>query len=115
MDYVNERRENESSGGELVVVLFYHSSSSWTTVFCGNVLELINKSKLLDEMDEFVEWQDVEDNVGGEVQVEVFIEKSILPELSNPEFLIDGAIGTMSNDRKMGMLLLRDPSKDVYG
>lgn len=80
--------------------------------FCGNVLELVKKRKLTEDRAEFIQWKQIVD----EPNIEVFIEKNIVPELESQDiWLIDAVTGTLPNGDKMGMLLLKNPNKDVYG
>jgi len=82
--------------------------------FCGNVLELVEKLKIIEDTSDFIQWNNIEGDPG----VEVFIEESILPELESETaevLLIDAVVGTLPNGEKMGMLFLKNPNKDVYG
>ena len=45
--------------------------------FCGNVLELVEKYKVLEDYPEFIRWTEIE----GQPNVELYIEKDIIPEL----------------------------------
>jgi len=70
--------------------------------FCGNVLELVEKHKVLDDDIEFVQWTTFRDDP----DVEVFIEKSILPELEQKDLIvIDVVIGDVNN-KKIGLLFI---------
>ncbi|MHA1272626.1 MAG: hypothetical protein ACTSQS_04240 [Promethearchaeota archaeon] len=78
--------------------------------FCGNVLELIEREKIIESPFEFVKWSDIINNDG----IDVYIEKSIIPELDQKEeMIIDAAIGEI-NGKKIGMLFIKK-DKDVYG
>ena len=72
--------------------------------FCGNVLELVEKHKIINE-EHFVKWTDFEENIDN---IEVYIEKDILPELiSQHNFLIDAAIRELKNGNKFGLLFFK--------
>ncbi|MGQ4875115.1 MAG: hypothetical protein ACTSVV_17030 [Promethearchaeota archaeon] len=78
--------------------------------FCGNVLELIEREKIIESPFEFVKWSDIINNDG----IDVYIEKSIIPELDQKEeMIIDAAIGEI-NGKKIGMLFIKK-DKNVYG
>lgn len=72
---------------------------------CGNMLELVEKHKILNEEKNFVKWTDFEGNVDN---IEVYIEKDIMPELINQQFiLIDAAVGKLQNGEKFGLLYIK--------
>ena len=78
--------------------------------FCGNVIELVEKKSLLDDTIEFEKYEKLEDNE----KIEVFIEKSLLPELLEKELIIiDAAIGEVKGD-KFGLLFFKKDD-NVYG
>jgi len=83
--------------------------------FCGNVVELVEKRKVIEDY-EFVQWnntnlQDI-DQTG--LEIEVYIEKKILSELVDKSLvIIDAAIGKIEGN-KVGMLFMKK-DKDVYG
>lgn len=78
--------------------------------FCGNVVELVPKHKVLRDKKGFTKWEDLEDNYG----VEVFLENEVIPEFQKKsEVLIDAALGQVDG-RKMGMLFIQKGS-NVYG
>ena len=78
---------------------------------CGNMLELVEKQKILDEEENFVKWTDFGENFE---DVEVYIEKVIIPELIDQEFIIiDAAVGKLQNGEKFGMLFIKKDN-DVY-
>jgi hypothetical protein len=80
--------------------------------FCGNVLELVEKHKILDDKTEFVKWTDFEKRND---KVEVYIEKTIISELVNQDFLlIDAAIGELPDGEQFGMLFIKKDDS-VYG
>ncbi|MHA1274091.1 MAG: hypothetical protein ACTSQJ_15405 [Promethearchaeota archaeon] len=80
--------------------------------FCGNVLELIEKKKILDELNDFVHWKEIENNF----KIDVYIEKSILPELINQDLIIiDAIVEELSNGKKVGMLFIKNTNPNVYG
>ena len=77
--------------------------------FCGNVIELIEKQKVIEDGD-FIEWTEIDKNP----IIDVFIEKNLLPELeSKDKIFIDVAIGHIKSV-KIGMLFIKQ-SQDVYG
>lgn len=72
---------------------------------CGNMLELVEKHKILNEEKNFVKWTDFEGNIDN---IEVYIEKDIMPELINQQFiLIDAAVGKLQNGEKFGLLYIK--------
>lgn len=74
--------------------------------FCGNVLELVEKYKVQEDYPEFVRWTEVE----GQPNVEVYIEKDIIPEIEMKELiLIDVVLGEV-NGKPMGMLFMKKTS-----
>jgi len=75
--------------------------------FCGNVMELVEKNKVLEDIEDFVKWEEFKDDYN----IEVYIEKQILPEFTSQDLVvIDAAIGTAGGN-KMGMLFLQKDSK----
>lgn len=78
--------------------------------FCGNVLELIERERITESPFEFVRWRDIINNG----DIDVYIEKSIIPELSQKEeMIIDAAIGEI-NGKRIGMLFIKK-DQNVYG
>lgn len=77
---------------------------------CGNVVELVKKSKMNKERSDFILWK--RKNNGNDI--EVFIEKEIIPELkSKKKLLIDVAQGEIKG-KKIGILFFKKDS-NVYG
>ncbi len=75
------------------------------------MLELVEKHKILDEEENFVKWTDFDENFE---DVEVYIEKVVIPELIDQEFIIiDAAVGKLQNGEKFGMLFIKKDN-DVY-
>ena len=82
--------------------------------FCGNVLELVEKHSVLDDTTEFIQWSEDED-VKNYPDIEVFVEKNILPELQKQEqILIDALLWESPAGDKMGILFAKN-DKDTYG
>ena len=85
-------------------------------VFCGNVVELVEKKKVIKDED-FIQWRDTNINEifnYDEIIIEVFIEKTIIPELElKPLILIDIATSQI-NGKRIGMLFIKKNS-NVYG
>ena len=78
--------------------------------FCGDVLELVEKYKVQEDYPEFVQWTEIE----GHPNVEVYIEKDIIPEMEKKELiLIDAVVGEV-NGKQVGMLFMKKTS-NVYG
>ena len=78
--------------------------------FCGNVLELVEKYKILEENENFTQWKEIE----GDPEIEVYIENEIISEYRDMELVfIDVAIGQI-DDEKIGMLFIKKKN-DVYG
>lgn len=83
--------------------------------FCGNVVELVEKYKVYND-DDFIEWKDtnVYENINNCLEIEVYIEKKIIPQLEKkPLIIIDAAIGDVSGN-KVGILFMKKDS-NVYG
>ena len=74
------------------------------------MVELVEKHKVLDDSIKFIPWND--DNKYNDV--EIYIEESIIPELTNEALItIDVAIGLIKGE-KFGLLFIKkDPN--VYG
>jgi len=78
--------------------------------FCGDVLELVEKYKVQEDYPEFVQWNEIE----GQPNVEVYIEKDIIPEMEKKDLiLIDAVVGEV-NGKQVGMLFMKKTS-NVYG
>jgi hypothetical protein len=78
--------------------------------FCGNVIELVEKHKVIDEKEEFLQWKDIE----GNPNIEVYIENDLISEFEDKRIiLIDVAIGEL-NEEQIGLLFIKK-QKDVYG
>ena len=78
--------------------------------FCGNVVELVEKFKIIEEKGDFIQWKEIM----GDPQVEVYIETNLIPEFKELDLLlIDVAIGQI-NGEKIGMLFIKKQN-DVYG
>lgn len=78
--------------------------------FCGNVVELVKKFKIIEEKGDFIQWKEIT----GDSQVEVYIETNLIPEFKDMDLLlIDVAIGQIDGE-KIGMLFIKKQN-DVYG
>jgi hypothetical protein len=78
--------------------------------FCGNVVELVEKFKIIEEKSDFIQWREIV----GDPQVEVYIETGIISEFTDMDLiLIDVAVGQI-NGEKIGMLFIKKQN-DVYG
>ena len=78
--------------------------------FCGNMIELVEKHKVLDEKENFIQWKEIKDNPN----IEVYIENELMQELTQKTILlIDVALGEL-NGEQMGLLFLKK-QQDVYG
>ncbi len=74
------------------------------------LLELVEKSKVLEDYPEFVRWTEFE----GQPNVKVYIEKDIIPEITKRELiLIDVVVGDV-NGKQIGMLFLKK-TNNTYG
>jgi hypothetical protein len=83
--------------------------------FCGNFVEMVDKSKV-DRDTDFILWEDtnLDENEFRKDEIEVYIEKSIIPELEEKSLIIiDAAQGELDN-RTVGVLFIKKES-DVYG
>jgi len=82
--------------------------------FCGNVVELVEKYKVVNDMD-FFQWNDT--NIGNyhsEIEkVEIYIEEKVLEELENKPMVIIDAVTKETKDSKVGMLFMKKES-NVY-
>ena len=82
---------------------------------CGNFVELVEKYKLLDDYD-FIKLKDtdIENEQFKAKYIEVYIEKSIIPELEEkPLTIVDAALGEVKY-KKVGLLFIKKKS-NVYG
>jgi hypothetical protein len=78
--------------------------------FCGNVVELVNLHKVLDEQENFSQWKEIE----GNPNIDVYIENDLILEFMEKEvILIDVAVGEL-NGEQIGLLFIKK-QKDVYG
>ena len=78
--------------------------------FCGNIIELVEKHKVLDEKENFIQWEEIIDDPN----IEVYIENDLMQELTQKTIvLIDVALGEL-NGEQMGLLFLKKQN-DVYG
>jgi hypothetical protein len=83
--------------------------------FCGNFVEMVEKHKVDEDMD-FILWSDtnLDDEKVKKAEIEVYIEKSIIPELEEKSLIIiDAAKGEISN-KTVGVLFIKKDS-NVYG
>ena len=65
----------------------------------------MEKHKILNEEENFTKWTEFKGNLN---KIEVYIEKVILPELKNQQFiLIDAAVGKLQNGEKFGLLFIK--------
>ena len=108
---MNSNLENDSLEKH-VLVMFFYSSNAWAgAFFCGNVLELVKKKKLLEESQDFIKWTEFKDNFN---QIEVYIEKDLIPEIEqNEEMFIDAFITNMKGKDK-GFFFIKNKNNDVY-
>ena len=116
LELIYEKNKNVAANDldKLVVAIFYYSGGSWTLSFCGNVLELVEKQKIHDDS-EFIQWTEFEEISLDYPNVEVYIEKELLPELNQKNLiLIDAVIGKGGDGETFGLLFMKK-EKDVYG
>lgn len=112
LEYIIERNKlmNKKTVEKLVLAIFYYSTRSWTSIFCGNVVELVEKHKVLDDSIKFIPWN--YDNKYNDV--EIYIEESIIPELTIEALItIDVAIGLIKGEKFGLFFIKKDPN--VYG
>lgn len=83
--------------------------------FCGNIVELVEKYKVVNDMD-FILWNDtnIENNDSGIEKIEIYIEEKILEELEIKPLIIIDAVTRETEDSKVGMLFMKKESH-VYG
>ena len=79
--------------------------------FCGNVLELVEKEKVLEGYPEFIQWTDID----GDGDIEVYLEKSIIPELKEQGLVVIDAIISDIKGKKVGLLFMKKLNNDTYG
>jgi len=79
-------------------------------MFCGDVLELVEKYKILEDKAEFIKWTNIENNPN----VEVYIESMVLPDLEQKELIIIDVIIGEVHGEKIGILFIKKQG-DVYG
>jgi len=71
----------------------------------------VEKHKILNEEENFTKWTEFKEDI---YKIEVYIEKIILPELINQQFiLIDAAVGKLQNGEKFGLLFIKKEN-NVY-
>lgn len=83
--------------------------------FCGNIVELVEKYKVVNDMD-FILWNDtnIENNDSEIEKIEIYIEEKILEELEIKPLIIIDAVTRETEDSKVGMLFMKKESH-VYG
>ena len=84
--------------------------------FCGNVIELVDESKVKDDKDFILmENTNIKKKLKNKtMNINIYVEKTILRELlGNSEHLIDVAIGNV-NETEVGFLFFKK-SANVYG
>jgi hypothetical protein len=83
--------------------------------FCGNFVEMVEKEKVSSDSD-FILWPDTnleESNLKLD-DIEVYVEKTIIPELDKKSIvIIDAAKGNVKN-KTIGVLFIKNES-NVYG
>ncbi|MFX1387081.1 MAG: hypothetical protein ACFE9M_07700 [Promethearchaeota archaeon] len=83
--------------------------------FCGNIVELVEKYKVVKDLD-FILWNDT--NIGNyhsEIEkIEIYIEEKVLEELENKPMVIIDAVTNKTKDSKVGVLFMKKES-NVYG
>ena len=82
---------------------------------CGNFVELVEKFKLLDD-DDFIKLNDtdIENEQFKAENIEVYIEKLIIPELEEkPLTIVDVAVGEVKG-KKVGLLFIKK-NANTYG
>ncbi len=62
---------------------------------CGNVFELVEKYKIIDDKEDFIRWEEIEGNPG----IEVYIENDLISDfLEKDLIIIDVAIGKLNGE-----------------
>ena len=83
--------------------------------FCGNVIELVEMHKILDEKEEFIKWTEFDNISSVGANLQVYIEKNELNELMKKNLIIiDAFIGETKNNEKIGLLFIKKDN-NVYG
>ena len=83
--------------------------------FCGNVIELVEMHKILDDKEEFIKWIEFDNISSVSANLQVYIEKSLINELlKNNLIVIDAIIGETKNSEKIGLLFIKKEN-NVYG
>ncbi|NHJ20003.1 MAG: hypothetical protein EAX91_03595 [Candidatus Lokiarchaeota archaeon] len=83
--------------------------------FCGNVVELVEQHKILND-DDFIQLNDseIENKQMKTKPINVYIEKKIIDEFeAQPLTIVDVAVGDIDG-KKVGMLFIKK-NLDVYG
>ena len=76
------------------------------------MLELVEKFKVLDGYPEFIEWEKFEK----QPIFEVYIEKSVVPDLSfHDTIIIDAFVGETHGSEQIGMLYMKRDNSSSYG
>ena len=69
---------------EIVIAIYQYSMRSWSGSFCQDVVQLVHKKNVL-EHGSFLKLEDVE----GDFDIEVYLEKKLLEEWKDKFFSID--------------------------
>ena len=84
--------------------------------FCGNVVDLVEKHKVLDDKEEFVKWKRFDGINPDDSNLQVYIEKSIVPEFKTKDIVkIDKfSYNCMESGEQLTLLFIKHDN-DVYG
>lgn len=83
--------------------------------FCGNVIELVEMHKILDDKEEFIKWTEFDNISSVGANLLVYIEKNELNELMKKDLIvIDAIIGETKNNEKIALLFIKKDN-NVYG
>ena len=84
--------------------------------FCGNVVDLVEKHKVLDDKEEFVKWKRFDGITPDDSNLQVYIEKSIIPDFKTRDSLRIELITykTAESAEQVSLLFIKNDN-NVYG
>ena len=84
--------------------------------FCGNVVDLVEKHKVLDDKEDFVRWKRFDGISHHDSNLQVYIEKNVVPEFKTRDSLRIELItyNTAESAEQVNLLFIKKDN-DVYG
>ena len=84
--------------------------------FCGNVVDLVEKHKVLDDKEEFVKWKKFDGITHNDSNLQVYIEKCIIPEFKIKDFIKIDLLtyNTLESGEQVALLFIKKED-NVYG